>query len=84
MFKMSGDVDLILGSQGTIGWIKSMELPVLEKWRPYFVDDQLAGFTVKYDGLDFVTVKGAGHMVPQSKPKEAAYLLGKWINGEEF
>ena len=64
LLKISGDTDLILGSYGTQKWIKSMNLPVVRPWRPYFVDDQLAGFTVKYEGLDFVTVKGAGHMVP--------------------
>ena len=51
---------------------------------PYYVDDQLAGHTVRYEGLHFAIVKGAGHMVPQLKPAEAAHLLSKWINDEDY
>lgn len=57
---------------------------ILEKWRPYYVDDQLAGFTIKYDGMSLATVKGAGHMVPLFAPKQAYYLFTKWINDEKF
>lgn len=42
---MSGDVDLILGTQGTLNWLKTMDKEITEAWRPYFVNDQLGGFT---------------------------------------
>ena len=84
MLKVSGDVDLVVGTWGTLQWIKEMNPKVLEEWRPYHVGGQLAGFTVKYDGMTLATVKGAGHMVPRSKPKEAYYLLENWIKDKRF
>ena len=37
---------------------------------PWFVNDQHAGFIQLYSGVSFITVKGASHMVPQSKRAE--------------
>lgn len=34
------------------------------KWRPWYINDQVAGYVEKYDGLDFATVHGVGHMCP--------------------
>ncbi|TFK64448.1 alpha/beta-hydrolase [Pluteus cervinus] len=34
--------------------------------------------------LSFVTVWGAGHMVPYDKPKEAWYVISKWLKDEEL
>eukprot|EP01079_Euglenida_sp_SAG-EU17-18_P006487 gene6487-1156_t len=35
----------------------------------------VAGYAIKYEHLDFVTVKGAGHMVPQYKPARALEMF---------
>lgn len=41
---------------------------------------QVAGYAVEFkDGLTFATVKGAGHMVPQTHPQAALALLQQWM-----
>jgi cathepsin A (carboxypeptidase C) len=32
----------------------------------------------------FLTVSGAGHMVPQDKPEAALDMMTRWIKGSEF
>jgi carboxypeptidase C (cathepsin A) len=41
----------------------------------------VAGYYEEYDGLTFLTVKGAGHMVPQDRPVHALDMLSTFING---
>lgn len=36
----------------------------------------------RYDGLDFVTVHGAGHMAPQWKRKEVTGMITSWLHDE--
>jgi cathepsin A (carboxypeptidase C) len=56
-------------------------------WVPWDVGkldgQQAAGFVTKYQtgpGMYFVTVKGAGHMVPQWKPQEALEMVDRFLN----
>lgn len=42
---------------------------------------QVGGWTQVYDGLNFVTVRGAGHEVPLHKPKLALMLLKSFLSG---
>jgi hypothetical protein len=67
--KYSGDTDGAVPTKGTIRWIESLGLPVLEAWRPYFVDGLLGGYFKRWEGITLGTVHGAGHMAPQWKPK---------------
>jgi carboxypeptidase C (cathepsin A) len=41
---------------------------------------QVAGYAVEFkNGLTFATVKGAGHMIPQTHPQAALALLQQWM-----
>ena len=46
---------------------------------------QTGGWVAKYasgaKSLTFLTVKGAGHMVPQWKPLATHVWLSRWLNG---
>lgn len=70
---------------GTRMWIDSMNLEIMEDWRPYFVDTEsrmgkiMGGYIREYNGLTFGTIHGAGHMAPQFKPKETYHLLFNWL-----
>lgn len=46
-------------------WTSGLGFDVKEGWRPWLVDNQVAGYVTKYDtnNFQFVTVKGSGHMV---------------------
>lgn len=65
MMFYSGDTDGAVPTAGSKGWIQSLNWPVTELWRPWMTHTQTSGYVQKYDGLEFWTVKGVGHMAPQ-------------------
>ncbi|XP_066337045.1 serine carboxypeptidase-like 3 isoform X2 [Miscanthus floridulus] len=77
----SGDHDSAFSFVGTQAWIRSLNLSINEDWRPWHVDDQVAGFTTGYSSnLTYATVKGAGHTAPEYKPKECLTMFARWIS----
>mmetsp|Transcript_34240 Transcript_34240/g.25300 ORF Transcript_34240/g.25300 Transcript_34240/m.25300 type:complete len:81 (-) Transcript_34240:105-347(-) len=60
----SGDTDGALPTYGSRTWIGSLGWEITEKWRYWRTDGQISGYIEQYDGLDFVTVHGVGHMAP--------------------
>ena len=61
-------------------------------WAPWSLDDgpgpcpgpsckQVAGFAVSFDGLSLVTVHGAGHLVPATRPEQGLYVLTQFLAG---
>ena len=84
-----GDADAGVPYNGGEKWTSQLGLPELEPWRPWTLDGgaMMAGYVTRYEtphGFDFVTVRGAGHMVPQFKPREAFALLSFFLNGEAY
>ncbi|KAK7256190.1 hypothetical protein RIF29_29628 [Crotalaria pallida] len=68
----SGDHDLCVPYTGSEAWTRSMGYKIVDEWRPWFVNNQVAGYTQGYDkNLTFMTIKGAGHTVPEYKPQES-------------
>ncbi|RHY61235.1 hypothetical protein DYB30_009004 [Aphanomyces astaci] len=81
----SGDADSVVNFIGTQRWITSegLKLPVQDKWKAWFgPDKQLAGYTERYTNLTFTTIKGAGHMVPATRPLHALYLFECFVYGQ--
>ncbi|KAB1200244.1 Serine carboxypeptidase-like 18 [Morella rubra] len=81
----SGDHDMMIPYVGTQAWIYFLNMSVVDGWRPWFVDGQIAGFTEKYnvktgDGLTFATVKGAGHTAPEYMPKQCLEMADRWLS----
>ncbi|XP_019450474.1 PREDICTED: serine carboxypeptidase-like 20 isoform X2 [Lupinus angustifolius] len=78
----SGDHDMCVPYTGSQAWTRAMGYNIVDEWRPWFVDDQVAGYTIAYDkNLTFTTIKGAGHTVPEYKPKESLYFYQHFLNG---
>lgn len=85
VWKYSGDVDAAVPYNGTQQWINSLNLKVLDAYKPWSIDpEMIAGYTIKYNGLRFTTVKGAGHMVPADKPAEAYHLFESFLNDQDL
>ncbi|GFR49252.1 hypothetical protein Agub_g11267, partial [Astrephomene gubernaculifera] len=80
----SGDHDMAVPHTGSEAWTAELGYEVEAGWRPWFVaDEQVAGYVVRYvHGLSYATVKGAGHMVPETNPREAFAMFQRFIDGE--
>ncbi|GAV78823.1 Peptidase_S10 domain-containing protein [Cephalotus follicularis] len=80
----SGDRDLVVPFVGTINWIKSLDLTIDSAWRPWFVDGQVAGYTVKYTNngyrLIYATVKGGGHTAPEYYRRRCYEMFQRWVH----
>eukprot|EP00798_Chlamydomonas_sp_ICE-L_P019752 gene19752-26445_t len=84
----SGDHDMCVPHTGSEEWTAGMGYPVKHAWQPWFVQDhlqnsQVAGFTVAYEkDLTYATIKGAGHMVPETNPISAFQMFKRFIFNE--
>ncbi|TMW65999.1 hypothetical protein Poli38472_003764 [Pythium oligandrum] len=82
----SGDADSVVNFIGTQRWIgkDGLKLHITNKWRAWYgPDKQLAGYVEDYEGLTFLTVKGAGHMVPAVRPLHGLNMFECFIFGDE-
>uniref|UniRef100_A0A7E4W707 Carboxypeptidase n=1 Tax=Panagrellus redivivus TaxID=6233 RepID=A0A7E4W707_PANRE len=72
-FVASLGLDLKDGSENSAEWYYNNETP------------RVAGFVTKYTkNLDFVTIRGSGHFVPQDKPREALQLIYNFIHKRDY
>ncbi|CAB78333.1 SERINE CARBOXYPEPTIDASE I PRECURSOR-like protein [Arabidopsis thaliana] len=63
----SGDHDMCVPFTGSEAWTKSLGYKVIDEWRAWISNDQVAGYTQGYaNNLTFLTIKGAGHTVPET------------------
>eukprot|EP00428_Durinskia_dybowskii_P022713 CAMPEP_0170205492 /NCGR_PEP_ID=MMETSP0116_2-20130129/2290_1 /TAXON_ID=400756 /ORGANISM="Durinskia baltica, Strain CSIRO CS-38" /LENGTH=512 /DNA_ID=CAMNT_0010455883 /DNA_START=43 /DNA_END=1577 /DNA_ORIENTATION=+ len=83
----NGDADPGLNSFYAQTWISSLGIPEAESWRPWTRDGQvkMGGYVTRYaGGFDFVTIRGAGHMVPEYKPEAAYVMMSAFLRGAEY
>ncbi|XP_057840649.2 serine carboxypeptidase 1 isoform X2 [Cryptomeria japonica] len=79
----SGDHDMCVPFTGSEAWTRSLGYAITDKWHPWFVNGQVAGYTQGYaNNLTFATIKGSGHTVPEYKPAEALAFYTRWLAGE--
>ncbi|CAI9106004.1 OLC1v1005052C1 [Oldenlandia corymbosa var. corymbosa] len=81
----SGDHDMNVPFIGTQQWTAALGYEIVEEWRPWFTDGQVAGFLQSYaNNLTFLTVKGAGHTVPTYKPGECLHFYDSWLQWKKI
>ncbi|XP_010466954.1 PREDICTED: serine carboxypeptidase-like 21 isoform X1 [Camelina sativa] len=81
----SGDHDMCVPYTGSEAWTKAMGYKVIDEWRPWFSNHQVAGFTQGYaNNLTFITIKGSGHTVPEYKPREALDFYSRFLAGKNI
>ncbi|KNA24330.1 hypothetical protein SOVF_016840, partial [Spinacia oleracea] len=78
----SGDTDGRIPVSATRLTLRKLGLKIVQDWKPWYMKDQVGGWTIAYDGLMFVTVRGAGHQVPTFKPKEALLMLRRFLGNK--
>ncbi|KAG7625557.1 Serine carboxypeptidase-like 33 [Arabidopsis thaliana] len=81
----SGDADGRVPVIGSRYCVEALGISVKSEWRSWFHNHQVGGRITEYEGgLTFVTVRGAGHLVPLNKPEEALALFRSFLNGQEL
>eukprot|EP00054_Salpingoeca_dolichothecata_P026112 m.185532 g.185532 ORF g.185532 m.185532 type:complete len:447 (-) comp25565_c0_seq1:220-1560(-) len=82
----NGDADACVPYTDNEEWTMGMGYDVAEPWRPWMVDQQVAGYVTQYaaNNFTFLTVKGAGHMVPQYKPVQALEFFKRFLAGGPY
>lgn len=73
----NGDTDMACNFLGNEWFVNSLNRPKLKEWQTWSLpgSSQVDGFLMEFDLLKFYTIKGAGHMVPQWRPKQALFIL---------
>lgn len=92
----SGSVDACVPYWGSEEWTRELGFPVTEDWKPWYTPARdtkagsvLGGYVIKYAATDtlpfyFLTVRGAGHLVPQHQPIAALTMLSKFLSNQPF
>jgi carboxypeptidase C (cathepsin A) len=89
MLVYNGDTDGCVNFMGSQDCVAAVGNKLEADWHPWHFTDsagpQVAGYVTNYNmNLSFVTVRGAGHMVPQWKPQQALLMLSTFLKGEKF
>ncbi|KAL2510951.1 Serine carboxypeptidase-like 40 [Abeliophyllum distichum] len=77
----SGDIDAVVPVTASRYAINSLKLPIENAWRPWYLNNEVGGYVVEYKGLTFVTVRGAGHLVPSYQPQRALIMISSFLQG---
>ncbi|XP_054788123.1 serine carboxypeptidase-like 18 isoform X2 [Prosopis cineraria] len=81
-----GDHDLVVPIVAAQTWLKILNLTVSYKWRPWYVDGQVAGYTKKFDQeaygyrLTYAIVKRGGHTAPEFYRRECYEMFQRWLH----
>ncbi|XP_063003560.1 lysosomal protective protein [Elgaria multicarinata webbii] len=85
----NGDVDMACNFLGDEWFVDSLQQKVAVARRPWiFTDesgqDQIGGFVKEFTNIAFLTIKGAGHMVPADRPRAAYNMFERFITKQPF
>lgn len=85
----NGDTDPAITSFATQNWTSHLgfDETLDGHWRPWTIDgcQKMGGYVERYEGMfDFLTIRGAGHMVPTYKPEASFAFLKAWLRDEDY
>ncbi|XP_029945667.1 lysosomal protective protein [Salarias fasciatus] len=75
----NGDTDMACNFLGDQWFVEDLGMEETTKYQTWLHDKQVAGFYQQFGNITFMTVKGAGHMVPQWAPGPALHLFESFI-----
>jgi hypothetical protein len=90
MLIYSGDTDGCVPYVGTEYWTTSLNFSVTKPWHQWLAKpnyehgEHKAGYAITYSAFQFITINGAGHMVPQFQPGFALAMFQKFLLNEVF
>ncbi|KAM9366867.1 lysosomal protective protein [Symphorus nematophorus] len=80
----NGDTDMACNFLGDQWFVEDLGFKATTKYQIWIHDDQIAGFYQQFGNLTFLTVKGAGHMVPQWAPGPAFHMFQSFITNGSY
>uniref|UniRef100_A0A3Q4BLT2 Carboxypeptidase n=1 Tax=Mola mola TaxID=94237 RepID=A0A3Q4BLT2_MOLML len=80
----NGDTDMACNFLGDQWFVEDLGLKSTTKYQHWIHDDQVAGFYQQFGNLTFLTVKGAGHMVPQWAPGPAFHMFQSFLTNGSY
>ena len=83
----NGDADPGLNSFYAQNWTAALGYEEKEGWRPWTLDGKIAvgGYVTRYaDNFDYLTIRGAGHMVPEYQSRASLEFISRWLANEEY
>ncbi|EYC36545.1 hypothetical protein Y032_0885g2856 [Ancylostoma ceylanicum] len=87
----NGDVDTVCSYVMNRQFLSKLNRTIIgqervnQPWRYIGENPTVAGFQLKYQGgIDFVTVRGSGHFVPEDKPREALQLIYNFVQSRDY
>ncbi|CAL9233551.1 unnamed protein product [Arabidopsis halleri] len=81
----SGDHDMEVPFLATEAWIRSLNYPIIDDWRPWIINNQIAGYTMTYaNKMTYATIKANKSFCfsPEYKPEESFIMFQRWISGQ--
>lgn len=75
----NGDTDMACNFLGDQWFVEDLDIKATTKYQTWLYNDQIAGFYQEFGNITFLTVKGAGHMVPQWAPGPAFHMFQAFI-----
>ncbi|KAF8823071.1 putative Serine carboxypeptidase 1 [Cardiosporidium cionae] len=82
-----GDTDVIVPYNGGEYWVNNMGLNIIEDWRSWSLHggSRTGGHLIRFENdFTYLTVRGAGHMVPTFKPEAAFVMIMTFLNGKAY
>ncbi|XP_049514316.1 lysosomal protective protein-like [Dermacentor silvarum] len=80
-----GDVDMACPFLGGEWFVRSLGYEPTSQYKMWYVGPDIAGFVQTFSkDITFVTVKGAGHMVPMDKSEESLKMISNFLSGSSF
>ncbi|KAJ0083401.1 hypothetical protein Patl1_30160 [Pistacia atlantica] len=77
----SGDVDGRVPITLSRYSINTLNLPIQTVWHPWYINDEVGGYVVEYEGVTPATVRGAGHLAPSYQPERALLMISSFLQG---
>ncbi|GCB64056.1 hypothetical protein scyTo_0011701 [Scyliorhinus torazame] len=75
----NGDTDMVCNFLGENWFVQSLNQKKTMDYQPWIYRNQIAGFHERYGNLTFLTVKGAGHLVPEWAPARALNMIRSFL-----
>ncbi|XP_051989742.1 lysosomal protective protein-like isoform X2 [Xyrauchen texanus] len=80
----NGDTDMACNFLGDQWFVEQLGQKATTEYQRWLYDNQIAGFYQQFGNITFLTVKGAGHMVPQWAPGPSLHMLQSFLSNKPY